>query len=78
MRLAYLLSQYPTVTHTFLLREIRVLRESGLDIPAQASHALRHAELLAHHTWALSRGSTLTGFPARALASYKVQPTTVG
>src|ERR1700758_4042276 len=31
MRLAYLLSQYPTVTHTFLLREIRTLRDSGLD-----------------------------------------------
>jgi hypothetical protein len=32
MRLAYLRSQYPTVTHTFLLREIRALRDSGLDI----------------------------------------------
>ncbi|HEY6346241.1 MAG TPA: glycosyltransferase family 4 protein [Bryobacteraceae bacterium] len=32
MRLAYLLSQYPTVTHTFLLREIRTLRDSGLDL----------------------------------------------
>src|SRR6516164_3365052 len=34
------------------------------------------AELLTHHTWALSRGSTLASFPARALASYQVQPTT--
>jgi colanic acid/amylovoran biosynthesis glycosyltransferase len=32
MHLAYLLSQYPTVTHTFLLREIQALRDSGLDI----------------------------------------------
>jgi len=32
MRLAYLLSQYPTVTHTFLLREIQALRDSGLDL----------------------------------------------
>jgi colanic acid/amylovoran biosynthesis glycosyltransferase len=32
MRLAYLLSQYPTVTHTSMLREIRALRDSGLDI----------------------------------------------
>ena len=31
MRLAYLLSQYPTVTHTFLLRELRALRDLGLD-----------------------------------------------
>ena len=34
------------------------------------------AELLTHHTWALSRGSALAGFPARTLASYQVQPTT--
>jgi|SRR5215469_347909 len=32
MRLAYLLSQYPTVTHTYLLREIRALRELGFEI----------------------------------------------
>jgi len=49
---------------------------SLLSRPAQASHALRPAELLAHHTWALSRGSALAGFPARTLASYQVQPTT--
>src|SRR5258708_7270877 len=49
---------------------------SLLSRPAQASHALRPAELLTHHTWALSRGSTLAGFPTRALASYQVQPTT--
>jgi hypothetical protein len=29
-----------------------------------------------HHTWALSRGSALAGFPNRALASYQVLPTT--
>src|SRR3954453_6865806 len=34
------------------------------------------AQLLAHHTWALSRGSALAGFPARTLASYQVLPTT--
>ena len=34
------------------------------------------AELLTHHTWALSRGFALAGFAARALASYQVQPTT--
>jgi hypothetical protein len=49
---------------------------SLLSRPAQASHALRPAELLTHHTWALSRGCTLAGFPTRALASYQVQPTT--
>ena len=30
--IAYLVSQYPTVTHTFVLREIRELRRMGFDI----------------------------------------------
>src|SRR5262245_10940677 len=47
-----------------------------LSRPAQASHALRPAELLTHLTWALSRGSALADYSARALASYQVQPTT--
>jgi len=33
MKLAYLLSQYPTIGHTYLLRELRGLRELGWDIP---------------------------------------------
>jgi len=32
---------------------------TSLSRPAQASHALRPARLLAHHSWALSRGSAL-------------------
>lgn len=32
MQIAYLVSQYPTVTHTFVLREIRELRRMGFDI----------------------------------------------
>lgn len=43
---------------------------------AEASHALRPAQLLTQHTWALSRGSALADCSARALASYQVQPTT--
>ena len=31
-RLAYLVSQYPSVTHTYILREIRALRELGFEI----------------------------------------------
>ena len=31
-RLAYLVSQYPTIAHTFLLREIRGLRARGFDL----------------------------------------------
>jgi len=33
MKIAYLLSQYPTIGHTYLLREVRGLRELGWDIP---------------------------------------------
>ncbi len=32
MRIAYLLSEYPTLGHTYLLREVRELREFGWDI----------------------------------------------
>ncbi len=32
LRLAYLVSQYPTVSHTFILREIRYLRQLGCDV----------------------------------------------
>lgn len=47
MRLAYLLSRYPTVTHTFLLREIRALRDSGFEIHVISVHGSdRPIELL--------------------------------
>jgi colanic acid/amylovoran biosynthesis glycosyltransferase len=32
IRLAYLVSQYPAVNHTFILREIRALRQLGADV----------------------------------------------
>lgn len=32
VRMAYLISRYPAVSHTFILREIRQLREAGFDI----------------------------------------------
>src|SRR5271168_5090919 len=32
MRLAYLVSQYPAINHTYILREIRALRAIGFDI----------------------------------------------
>src|SRR5579859_3306154 len=49
---------------------------TSLSRPAPASHALRPTRLLTHHSWALSRGSALTSFPARTLASYQALPTT--
>ncbi len=32
LRLAYLISQYPAVNHTYLLREVRELRRNGLEV----------------------------------------------
>ena len=51
MKLAYLLSEYPTLQHTYLLREVRQLRQLGWDIqtisvrrPASRVDALSPAE----------------------------------
>ncbi len=32
MRIAYLIGQYPAINHGYLLREIQLLRESGIDV----------------------------------------------
>src|SRR5919201_3400393 len=34
LRIGYLISQYPAINHTFILREILELRKSGFDIQA--------------------------------------------
>jgi glycosyltransferase involved in cell wall biosynthesis len=51
MRLAYLVSQYPAASHTFILREIRALRRLGFDIetvsirkPDRPAEAMTHEE----------------------------------
>lgn len=38
-RLAYLVSQYPAVSHTFVLREVRSLRNAGFDIQVASINA---------------------------------------
>lgn len=61
MRLAYLVSQYPAITHTFILREIRTLRELGYDIrivsiraPDRAIDQMSPEEREENaHTWAV-------------------------
>jgi colanic acid/amylovoran biosynthesis glycosyltransferase len=67
MRLAYLVSQYPAVSHTFILREVRTLRHAGFDIhvasvnapdrPDDALTAEERAE--AATTWFVKRQSLL-------------------
>ena len=51
MKLAYLLSEYPTLGHTYLLREVRQLRALGWDIqtisirrPSNTASSLSPAE----------------------------------
>ena len=39
IQLAYLVSQYPAISHTFILREIRTLRSFGLDISVASINA---------------------------------------
>jgi colanic acid/amylovoran biosynthesis glycosyltransferase len=39
MKIGYLLSQYPTIGHTYLLRELHGLRELGWDIPTVSIRA---------------------------------------
>lgn len=39
VRLAYLVSQYPAISHTFVLREVRTLRDAGFDIQVASINA---------------------------------------
>ena len=48
MKIAYLLGEYPTLGHTYLLREVRELRKLGCDIQ---TISIRRPDA---HTWAMS------------------------
>ena len=45
MRIAYLISQYPASSHTFIRREIAALRAHGLDIRTYSVRKPASAEL---------------------------------
>ena len=47
MRLAYLLDQYPAVSHTFILREVAALRERGAEVQTFSIHRSDPRHLLA-------------------------------
>jgi len=82
-KLAYLISQYPAISHTFILREVLTLRQRGFDIrvasvnppdrpPDQLTDAERHE---ADQTWYLkpqgvrgALGALLTTFIRRLIA----------
>lgn len=47
MRLAYLLDQYPAISHTFILREVAALRERGAEVQTFSIHRSDPRHLLA-------------------------------
>ncbi len=47
MRIGYLASHYPAVSHTFVLREIRALRRAGVEVETFSLHRAPPSELLA-------------------------------
>jgi colanic acid/amylovoran biosynthesis glycosyltransferase len=47
VRIAYLLDQYPAISHTFILREVAGLRERGVDVHTFSIHRSDPAHLLA-------------------------------
>jgi glycosyltransferase involved in cell wall biosynthesis len=60
MRIAYITSRYPTVSHTFVLREVQALRRSGVDVRTVSVKRVAPSELLSQvaqdedaSTWAI-------------------------
>lgn len=47
LRVAYLVSRYPAVSHTFILREVRALRELGVEVQTFSVRAAGAADALA-------------------------------
>ena len=77
MLLGYLVSQYPTITHTYVLREIRGLRDTGCDVftvsvrppdrsPEQMTALEKEEAARTHTILSLSRTAIL-GMHARTL-----------
>lgn len=75
MRVAYLTSQYPATSHTFIRREVSALRELGVDIQTFSIRAPHAAELKAEtdqveaaHTYTVLAQSPATILLAQATA----------
>src|SRR5271165_5052257 len=75
MKIAYLLSEYPTLGHTYLLREVRQLRALGWDIqtisvrrPHKGAAPLSPAEAEEFKmTWYILGGGWLSGLRSHAV-----------
>ncbi|MFV0244052.1 MAG: glycosyltransferase family 4 protein [Qingshengfaniella sp.] len=64
-RLAYLVSEYPTISHTFILREIEALRKLGFHI---APCSIRRTDPVAHHRGAAEKAAAAETFYVIAAA----------
>lgn len=47
MRIAYLATHYPAISHTFILREVRALRSRGVEVETISIHRTESEQLLA-------------------------------
>jgi colanic acid/amylovoran biosynthesis glycosyltransferase len=47
MRVGYLASHYPAVSHAFILREVRALRRAGVEVETFSLHRARSSDVLA-------------------------------
>ena len=81
MQIAYLLSEYPTLGHTYLLREVRGLRELGWDIqtisirqPGKRPAPLSPAEQQEYNSTWYILGSGPLAILAAHLATFASRP----
>ncbi len=81
MQIAYLLSEYPTLGHTYLLREVRGLRELGWDIqtisirqPGKRPAPLSPAEQQEYNSTWYVLGSSPLAILAAHLATFASRP----
>jgi colanic acid/amylovoran biosynthesis glycosyltransferase len=65
MRIGYLASHYPAVSHRFLLREVQALRRCGVEVETFSIHRTPTSELLAESDRE-EGGRTYSVFPPRA------------
>lgn len=78
MKVAYLCSRYPAISHTFILREVLVLREAGIDVHTFTIRRVPDAELLtevdrheARHTQSILPAGFLSILTAHLAAFFR-------
>ena len=69
MRVAYLINQYPAISHTFIRREIQALEEQGVAVERFAHKAAYGVGLLGQQTHAV----TVVGVDNDGLAAVRLE-----